>query len=443
MSAKISLCVIAKNEEQNIRRCLDSVKKAVDEIIVVDTGSTDDTASIALACGAKVYHFPWNGNFSDARNASLDHAGGDWVLYLDADEELAGEESRGGLRRAVKDDSVEGYFLKIINYLGAEGHIESHQDVVFRLFRNRREYRFQGAIHEQVAEAIKEKNVSAVFRLAEGVLINHYGYLDSSVDSRDKINRNLGIIAKEMEREPGSRELRFYCGVELYRAGRYIEAARELSVAAEGIDVDTIYLPKLVRYIIMAYQAAGEPEKALRTALGSMDFFPYYADLYYYAGRMYMELKNYVSARDYLLKSVSMPEQPAHYASFNGVRGFRSYYHLGEIMEEFFNSSEALKFYLASFRDNPDFTPALRKIVHLLEPRRNTERARKTCNSFLSVLPGPICWRVSYCSGRGLTASPWNISKKPEKTRGRLQSRSYGWQPAIFRNGAIKSRYAF
>lgn len=388
MAAKISLCMIVKNEEQTIRRCLESVKGAVDEIIVVDTGSTDTTVSIALDCGAKVSLFPWNGSFSDARNASLDQAGGDWILYLDADEELAGEESRAGLRRAVEKESAEGFFIKIINYLGEEGRIEPHQDVVFRLFRNRREYRFRGAVHEQVAGPIREKNQSAVFRLAEGVLINHYGYLDSTVDGRGKINRNLGIIAKEMEREPENRELRFYFGVELYRAGRYPEAARELSAAAEGIDADAIYLPRLVRYIVMSHQAAGEPEKALQTALGSMNFFPHYADLYYYAGRLFMELKNYVSARDYLLKAVSMPEQPAHYASFNGVRGFRSYYHLGEIMEEFYNSSEALKFYLAGFRDNPDFIPALRKIVNLLEPRKNEEQARHYLQRFSFCTPG-------------------------------------------------------
>jgi glycosyltransferase involved in cell wall biosynthesis/Flp pilus assembly protein TadD len=379
--------MIVKNEAKNLRRCLKSVKGAVDEIIVVDTGSTDATVGIALACGAKVSHFPWNGNFSDARNASLEPAGGDWILFLDADEELAGRESREGLRRAVEEESVEGYFITIINYLGEEGRIEPHREMVFRLFRNRSEYRFRGAIHEQVAGPIREKNTGAVFRLAPGVLINHYGYLDSNVDGGDKINRNLEIIVKEMERAPENRELRFYLGLELYRAGRYPEAARELSTAAEGIDADTSYLPRLVRYIIMSHQAAGEPEKALQTALGSMDFFPRYADLYYYAGRMFMALKDYLSARDYLLRAVSMEEQPAHYASFNGVRGFRSYYHLGEIMEEFLNNSEALKFYLASFRDNPDFTPALGKIVNLLEPRKHTALARKYLQRFSFCTP--------------------------------------------------------
>src|SRR5204863_18128 len=82
---KLSLCMIVKDEEEMLPGCLEPIRHHVDEIIVVDTGSTDRTVEIAESFGAKVIHFPWNGSFSDARNVGLDAASGDWLMYLDAD----------------------------------------------------------------------------------------------------------------------------------------------------------------------------------------------------------------------------------------------------------------------------------------------------------------------------------------------------------------------
>ena len=86
---KLSLCMIVKNEEKFLAGCLESVKNIVDEIIIVDTGSTDKTIEIANSYNAKVYHFEWKNDFSLARNESIKHATGDWILILDADERLA------------------------------------------------------------------------------------------------------------------------------------------------------------------------------------------------------------------------------------------------------------------------------------------------------------------------------------------------------------------
>ena len=83
---RISLCMIVKDEEEMLPGCLAAVAEHVDEIVVVDTGSTDRTVEIAESFGANVVEFPWNGSFADARNVSLDHATGDWILWLDADE---------------------------------------------------------------------------------------------------------------------------------------------------------------------------------------------------------------------------------------------------------------------------------------------------------------------------------------------------------------------
>lgn len=379
MTNNISLCMIIRNEERNLRRCLQSIYQWVSEIIIVDTGSNDQSLAIAKEFGAKVQTHPWHDDFSEVRNVSLEHANGDWILFLDADEELA-PESYKALNKAVVAPEIEGYFVNINNYLGNEGWGETCPDLVFRLFRNRKEYRFRGAIHEQIAHVILENNPHAKFRIAEGLTLFHYGYLDREIESKDKKKRNLEIIERELAQNPNDRLLRYHYGVELFRLERYQEAATELIRAANGIDPNTIYLPKLLRYIVMSQHAAGQPEEALKTAHLGLQFFPDYADLYYYSGLISLEQKKYSSAREYFQQATTMPEQQPQYASFGGLRGFRSYYHLGTLFEIFYDFEEALKYYVLSLKDNPNFTHALDKIVTILDPIKEPEYTEECIN---------------------------------------------------------------
>src|SRR5436190_22371274 len=94
---KLSLCMIVKNESKHLANCLESVDGVVDEIIIVDTGSTDNTIEIAEKYGAKVFHYKWHDDFGAARNEALKYASGDWVLVLDADEVLS-DESKDKIR---------------------------------------------------------------------------------------------------------------------------------------------------------------------------------------------------------------------------------------------------------------------------------------------------------------------------------------------------------
>jgi len=367
MENTISLCMIVKNEEQNIARCLKSVAGAVDEIIIVDTGSTDKTEQIARRFGARVYSFAWNDNFSDARNVSIDLATGDWIMFLDADEELAAE-SRDVLRKIVSNHEIEGYFIKIINYLGSDGWIESCPDLVFRLFRNREQYRFRGAIHEQIVDVILERNSNARYQVADDLVIMHYGYLSQQIAAKGKIDRNLSILAREMAAAPQNRLLRYHYGVELYRAEKYGEAVDELIKAADGVDPQTVYLPKLIRYIVLAAHAARDFDRALTVVRQGLNLFPHYADLCYYGGLAALEQKHYARAGDYFRKALAMPPQPAYYAPFSGMRGFRSHYQLGRLAEKFLDEEEAMGHYIRSLRDNPAFVPALESIILLLKP---------------------------------------------------------------------------
>ncbi len=385
MTTKISLCMIAKDEEQNIGRCLQSVTGVVDEIIVVDTGSSDKTRQIAQEFGANVQSFKWNDNFSDARNAALGLATGDWILVLDADEELT-KESGAILRKAVMKQGVEGYYVKIVNVSGDDSFPEISEDMVFRVFRNRPEYRFRGAVHEQISDSIIEKHGQPLFEFIEDLVVSHDGYLVSHLKGKDKIRRNLVLLEKELGDKPDDWVVRFHYAAELCRAAEYLPAAREFEKLAARINVREVTLgPRLMRYIVHAYYLANERTAALSAVRLGVELFPDYADLYFYGGQIYYQLREYGLSYEYFTKALHTPEQPAHYASIAGVQGFRSYYYLGQIAEKFCNEEEALRYYIDSLRDNTLLTAALDRIVDILQPRLSPDYTKYAINKICDI----------------------------------------------------------
>jgi glycosyltransferase involved in cell wall biosynthesis len=194
--ATLSLCMIARNESEHIGRCLRSVRDHVDEIILVDTGSTDDTIDIARAWGARVIEERWRDDFSHARNISLEHATGDWILYLDCDEELA-PESGPELRALLQGSRYEAYFIQVSN-ITREG--TKFLALGVRLFRNRKIYRFQGKIHEQIVESI----IDNYGRQSIGhckLSIIHHGYDPRQANIQAKSRRNLKLLASVPDAE--------------------------------------------------------------------------------------------------------------------------------------------------------------------------------------------------------------------------------------------------
>lgn len=387
MTKKISLCMIVKNEEKNIRRCLESVASVVDEMIVIDTGSGDKTRQIAQEYGATVQSFIWNDNFSEARNASLDLATGDWIFFLDGDEELT-KDSRIVLRRAVEREGVYGYFNKIINFAGNDTTWEQSEDVVFRLFPNKPEYRFRNAIHEQICDVISAQTKQSSYELLEDLVILHYGYLDSELLAKNKKKRNLALLEKEFNQHPHDTLVHFHYAVELYRNGENVLAVTEFEKISAAIHPSKVsYGAKLMRYILLSYYGAEELPAALQAVQRGVALFPDYADLYHFGGVICYQLQEYSAAYEYFQQALQTPPQPVHYASFCGMQGCRSYYYLGQIAEKFCNEEEALGYYIKALQDTSHFTAALGSMIPILQPRRDPDYAKfaidKICDSTL------------------------------------------------------------
>ncbi len=193
--------MIVKDEAANLPRCLESCRAIADELIVVDTGSTDDTMAIAQQYGAQVHQIEWAHDFAAARNQSLTHATQDWVLVLDADEQLAsGIEVR--LAEAMQSAQV-----LVINLVRQEiGAAQSPYSLVSRLFRNHPEIRFSRPYHamidDSVADILQREPTWQVTQLPE-VAILHEGYQADAIASRNKLDRARLAMERFLAEHPG------------------------------------------------------------------------------------------------------------------------------------------------------------------------------------------------------------------------------------------------
>jgi tetratricopeptide (TPR) repeat protein len=217
---RLSVCMIVKNEERFLGQCLASVKDIADELIVIDTGSTDRTMQIAREHGAQVGHFEWCNDFAAARNASIAPATGDWILFLDADEELSPAEKQT-LPALLASNNTALIRLPLIN--SHQGQIS--KSILPRLFRNIPAIQFQGCVHEGVYTALLKVSKEWQMEISVGdMLILHHGYTAEVISERNKVQRNYELLIKALEERPNEAYFYMQLGLELRRMDRLAES---------------------------------------------------------------------------------------------------------------------------------------------------------------------------------------------------------------------------
>lgn len=190
----ITLSMIVKNEGKYLRGCLESVKGVVDEIVIVDTGSTDKTVEIAREYGAKIYYYEWSKDFSAARNFALEKCTYEWILYLDADERLM-PQSREEVKRIGKQNNNCAYYCFITN--NEEANNQSTLMAYVRYFPNIKDIKFTGKVHEQIVPALMQKNIKLI---KSNIQIEHLGYDITKDDLKQKAARNLELLLKDYKK---------------------------------------------------------------------------------------------------------------------------------------------------------------------------------------------------------------------------------------------------
>jgi pentatricopeptide repeat protein len=217
---RVTLSLIVRNEEANLPACLSSAADLVDEIIVVDTGSTDGTRELAARLGARVFDFPWRDDFAAARNASIEHATGDWIFWLDADDWIDAE-NRERLRQlfAGLGKELVGYVMTYmaLNDGGPGRHTVADH---VQLFPNHPQIRWQYRVHEQILQAVERAGGSA---RATDVTIYTSGYQDPAAHQQ-KLARNLRLLQLDHAEHPEDPVIWFNLGRTLLRVGQVAES---------------------------------------------------------------------------------------------------------------------------------------------------------------------------------------------------------------------------
>lgn len=205
---KISACYIVKNEAKNLAKSIKSLKNQVNEIVVVDTGSTDNTITVARKLGAKVYSFPWQDDFSKARNFALSKAKGDWLILLDADEYFTAK-TAGNIRQVIRQaKQADGLLIQMVNYDVDKAEIQDYF-YQLRIVRNQQGLHYEGKIHEELK--LSDGKSMKFFRITPEMLeIYHTGYASSV--SRQKLERNLKLLQQAVDNGQSEVDLaRYFC----------------------------------------------------------------------------------------------------------------------------------------------------------------------------------------------------------------------------------------
>lgn len=313
---RLSVTMIVRNEAAMLPDALASVRDVADEIVVVDTGSTDETIAIARAAGAKVVEFPWTGSFADARNVSLDHATGDWVLCIDADERL--EAGHGpALRRALARTELAAQRVEVLNLTGEPGMSAPLRASSLRLWQRSPQVRWAGTVHEQVVGLPRQDAT----RFGDaGVRLVHHGYRTDVIESAGKRDRNLELLLAEAAGTGADDPfVAFNLGSEYLMRGDHAEAVRWLSRA--GASPATAFAPRLALRLTRSLRLAGEPERGGETATRWLTALPDHTDLAVERALCAADAGDPRRGLELLDAALALGDGPATYGSTPGMAG--------------------------------------------------------------------------------------------------------------------------
>lgn len=363
MDPAISLCMIARNEERFLRSCLNSVKGLVQEIILVDTGSTDKTVDIAGEFGAKVYYFQWCDDFAAARNFSIDKATGDWILVLDADEELDRSTIPEIKKSLIGADNGTAYFFKVINYLDENNDPGNSAEVrIIRLFPNREDVRYRRLIHEE----IYSKKDGELKRTVCNAVIYHHGYTETLHKERNKGERNINLLLKSIEKDQQNPFNYYNLGVSYYVQNRLDDCIKAFKTAQEKCDYpgESVYLPSSYSLCAAALCRLGSYEEAKGQALKGIDLSPVFYEAYFNLGKACVGLKQNEEAKSAFNKAISSASSDQFAVMDRGTGGWKACCELGLIYLEEDNHSEALKHFNNGLTMVPDSPKLLINAAH-------------------------------------------------------------------------------
>ncbi|MCM3628003.1 glycosyltransferase [Paenibacillus glycanilyticus] len=354
--------IIVRNEEDMLAECLDSIRGIADELIVVDTGSTDETEDIALRYGARVIKAEWKDDFSSARNLALEHARTIWVLVLDADERLKGDAQ--SLRRELRKAASSAYRLRMEHLLDASDASSSTSSEAVRLFRADRGYCYYGEIHEQLVR-IRETENGTIMKDIDGPLsagdqhIVHVGYMPDVLQRKSKAERNLRVISRQLTRRPNDPFCLYNYGVTLCQLGKAEEAAEAFDKALGYTPLTAPYRPTLVRDHATALLALSRHAEAAELLRGETLRYPDYPDLFMLHGNSLTSIGLLIEAKAAYEAAIEAGARPHSYISENGAGSFLAELRLAAVLQRTGEDEAVQTKYEALLRAKPRWEEAM------------------------------------------------------------------------------------
>lgn len=345
----ISVCIIAKNEAENIAQCLQKIRPYRFEIIVADTGSTDRTKEIAAQYATKVVDFAWIDDFSAARNFAAAHATNNWILALDCDEFITQIDLPAILSLIRKYPRYIG-LLAIDNAMaGDEKRIYTTK--LPRLY-SRKHYQYRGAIHEQPYPLKPQELISFDIPLK----VYHTGYIGTPEKIARKNKRNIDLLMGALKRTPDDAYLYFQLGQSYVLGDDYEKACQWF---ADGLSFDLDPTLEYVQTMVVSYGQSllrlNRCEEAMAFT-GIYDSFAGLTDFVYLMGRVYLANQQPVKALGEFLKAITMPP-----GRQQGVNSFLPCYQIAIIYDNMNNMEIAVMYY----KKCGDFAPAINRLAEL------------------------------------------------------------------------------
>lgn len=349
---RISAAAIVKNEEKNIKNWLNCVKQIADEIVVVDTGSTDNTKQILAANQVKIYDFIWQNDFSAARNYAISKLTGDWIIFLDADEKFSDDSIQlvqKNIKKYHNNKNVDAFFCRYTNFDSDNNNNFISSYYQLRIFRKDDKLYYKNPIHEEL-QRHDGKDVKMA-QLPE-ISIYHTGYSSSLI--KNKLRRNLELIKEEFKKNGEQEHYYAYLGDCYYGLQDYEKAAY---YAEKFIHSDLKMLGaelSVYQCWINALYFAGHPYNEVMRVIDSVIAkFADVPDFVFMKGFLLFETQQYVLAEPYIYRTLQLfAKNPTNILSSMQARIFIAYRMMGKIARLKNNVPLAINYYIKSLQEN-------------------------------------------------------------------------------------------
>ena len=356
--------MIVRDNEGTIAECLQSISPWVDEMIVVDTGSTDATPEIAKSLGAKVYFFEWIDDFSAARNESLKYATGKWIFWMDSDDAISAKcgEMLRKLADARHDENVLGFVIQVFCPCEDEYTVVDH----VKLIRNRDDIRFEGRIHEQVLMPIRRLGGQV---LRTDIHVVHSGSDQSPEAKQKKTERDLRILRKDLDERPGHPFVFFNFAMTFAENGEYANALPWIERCLGASAPHESHVAKTFAYWANCLFQLGRLEESLAACQQGRSHFPDDPELLFREGMVLHELKKLDDAITRYRAILGGKHDVSFRSTDPAIETYKCRFNLGMVYQDSGQSHEAEMQWRRILDERPRYRPARRAIGNLMIQR--------------------------------------------------------------------------